>query len=163
MNIRKIATRLGAAFLAALVLAPASAQNIDEYVTVRTVEGAFEDVRLDLESAILNRGLVIDYEARVGAMLDRTGEDVGAEESIYTNADTLQFCSATLSRRAMEADPLNLAFCPYIVFIYEEADEEGTVHVGYRRLPETGSDESQAALGEVNALLDEIVQEAAGD
>jgi uncharacterized protein (DUF302 family) len=156
-----------AALATALVLplaAPLAAQGVEgEHVTVYTVEGAFEDVRIDLENAILNRGLVIDYEAFVGAMLERTGEDVGAERQIYTHADTMQFCSATLSRRTMEADPQNLAFCPYIVFAYEEADNEGVIHVGYRRLPEAGDEESQAALFEVNALLDEIVRDAVGE
>jgi uncharacterized protein (DUF302 family) len=142
---------------------PAFAQGAaGEYVTIYTVEGDFEDVRLDLENAIVNRGLVIDYEAFVGDMLNRTAEDVGADQQIYTRADTLQFCSAILSRRTMEADPINLAFCPYIVFAYEEAENEGTIHVGYRRLPEAGDEESRGALFEVNALLDEIVRDAIG-
>jgi uncharacterized protein (DUF302 family) len=160
-------TRLvtGAAILSAALAAaaPAVAQGAaGEYVTIYTVEGDFEDVRLDLENAIVNRGLVIDYEAFVGDMLNRTAEDVGAERQVYTRADTLQFCSAILSRRTMEADPVNLAFCPYIVFAYEEADAEGTIHVGYRRLPEAGDEESRASLFEVNALLDEIVRDAIG-
>lgn len=143
--------------------APAAAQGAEgQYVTLHTVEGAFEDVRFDVESAILNRGLVIDYEALVGDMLNRTAEDVGAERQVYSHAETMQFCSATLSRATMEADPANLAFCPYIVFLYEEADAEGTIHVGYRRLPEAGDEASRAALFEVNALLDEIVREAVG-
>lgn len=157
----------GAALIAAalaLFAAPVHAQGAaGQYVAIYSVEGDFEDLRLDLENAIINRGLVIDYEAFVGDMLNRTAEDVGAERRIYTRADTLQFCSAILSRRTMEADPANLAFCPYIVFIYEEADAEGTVHVGYRRLPEAGDEESRAALFEVNALLDEIVRDVTGD
>jgi uncharacterized protein (DUF302 family) len=145
-------------------LAPAAAQDATgEHVTIYTVDGNYEDVRLDLENAIVNRGLVIDYEAFIGEMLNRTAEDVGAERQVYTRAETLQFCSAVLSRRTMEADPTNVAFCPYIVFAYEETDAEGTIHVGYRRLPETGEEESRAALAEVNALLDEIVREAVGE
>jgi uncharacterized protein (DUF302 family) len=151
---------------AALAAAPgaASAQGVaGEHVAIFAVEGDFEDVRLDLENAIVNRGLVIDYQAFVGDMLNRTGPDVGAERQVYTRADTLQFCSAILSRRTMEADPANLAFCPYIVFVYEEHGAEGTIHVGYRRLPEAGDEESRGALFEVNALLDEIVRDAIGE
>jgi hypothetical protein len=77
-------------------------------------------------------------------------------------AGTLQFCSAILSRRTMEADPVNLAFCRYIVFACEQADAAGVIHVGYRRLPEAGDEESRAPLCEVNALLDEIVRDAIG-
>jgi uncharacterized protein (DUF302 family) len=155
---------LAAALLLPLAASPLAAQGVaGQYVTVYTVEGAFEDVRLDLEDAIINRGLVIDYEAFVGAMLERTADDVGADRQLYTHADTLQFCSATLSRKTMEADPLNLAFCPYIVFAYEEVGKEGTINVGFRRLPEAGDEESRAALLEVNALLDEIVRDATGE
>ena len=62
----------------------------------------------------------------------------------------------------MEADAANIAFCPYVLFVYELADKPGTVTVGFRRMPETGSDATRQALAAVNALLDEIVREAAG-
>ena len=55
----------------------ASAQDVPEGVTAYQVEAAFEDVRFDLENAIVNRGLVIDYVSHIGTMLERTGEDVG--------------------------------------------------------------------------------------
>jgi uncharacterized protein (DUF302 family) len=132
-----------------------------EHVVTRTVEGSFDDVRLDLENAILNRGLVIDYEGFVGDMLNRTAADVGATTQVYTRADMLQFCSAVLSRTMVEADPANLGFCPYIVFLYETPETAGTVTVGYRRLPETGADATDSALAEVNALLEGIVSEVA--
>lgn len=149
---------LAAAFGLALPLAAAA----EPHLVVHTVQGSFDDVRMDIETAIVNRGLVVDYEAFVGEMLKRTAADLGATTEIFTRAESFQFCSAVLSRRMMEADPANLGFCPHIVFAYEEPGAEGTVHVGYRLLPETGSDESRAAMAAVNALLDEIVREAAG-
>lgn len=152
------AAALGAA-VAAGGMAAAQAAD-DGHMRVYPVAADFADARLDLESAIVNQGLVIDYEAFVGEMLDRTAEDVGAERRVYARADMFQFCSATLSRRMMEADPNNIAFCPFVVFVYEQA--EGGVHVGYRRPPATGSEESRAALAAVDGLLDRIVREAAG-
>jgi len=74
-----------------------------------------------------------------------------------------QFCSAVLSRKAMEADPVNLAFCPYGIFAFELADKPGTVYVGYRHLVGNDTEASKAALGEVNALLDSIAKEATGN
>ena len=145
---------LGAAALLGHV---AAAQEVDDPgMRIYAVEGDFADVRLDIESAIINRGLVIDHESFVGEMLNRTAEDVGSERQVYTEADTFQFCSATVSRRMMEADPANLAYCPFVIFVYELADAEGTVHVGYRRPPQNG------ALAEVDQFLDEIVRDAAG-
>ena len=124
-------------------------------VTTYEVAGAVEDVAFVLESAIIGRGLVIDHVSRVGEMLNRTGEDIGAAQDIYTQADVYQFCSTVLSRKMMEADPDNIAHCPYSVFLYELAERPGTVHVGYRNLPE-------GEMQQVEALLDAIAREAVG-
>lgn len=127
-----------------------------------TVKAPFEDVRFDLESAIINRGLVVDHTSHVGEMLARTKEDVGGTKDVFGNGDVMLFCSAALSRKVMEADPLNIAFCPYAVFAFDTPDAPGEVTVGYMPLTERGSDASKASIAEVNALLDELAREAAG-
>jgi len=43
------------------------------------VEAAFDDVTFGVESAIMDRGPVIDHVSHVGARLNRTADDVGAE------------------------------------------------------------------------------------
>ena len=93
-------------------------------------------------------------------MLERTGADVGSSKPVYRQAEYFTFCSAKLSRSMMEADPANIGFCPYVVFIYETAAAPGTISVGYRRPPAQGSDASRAALADIDALLDGIVKEA---
>ncbi|MHC5653948.1 DUF302 domain-containing protein [Stappia sp. ICDLI1TA098] len=153
----------GAALLAAG--ASASAQDgaaLPDGATALTVERAYDDVRFDMENAIINRGLVIDHVSHIGEMLARTGADVGSDKVVYVNADAMMFCSARLSRAAMEASPGNIAFCPYVVFAFETPDAPGKVTVGFRRLEEVGSEASKKALADVNALLEEIVSEAAG-
>ena len=62
------------------------------------------------------------------------------------------FCSAVVSRKVMEEDPMNIAHCPYGVFV---AERDGDVMVGYRTYPD-------GAMQEVQALLDEIAREAVG-
>ncbi len=131
-----------------------------EGVTVYSVQGDYDDVRFALENAIVNRGLVIDYVSHIGEMLSRTGADVGGSKAIFKNAESMLFCSAVLSRAAMEADPANLAYCPYAVFVYEAADTPGEIMVGYRQVSETGSEASKKALADVNTLLDDIAKEA---
>ena len=123
----------------------------------------FEDVRDDLKLAIESRGLVIDYHSFVGRMLERTGKDVGSAKKLYADAQAFVFCSAALSRKTMEADPANAAFCPYRIIVYATAQDPGTVHVAYQRSwrPD-GSAASQAALKEVDALLDGLAKEAVG-
>lgn len=152
-----------AAALAALLL-PAAAFAQPAGVTVHAVEAPFDDVRQAAADAIINQGFVIDYEARIGDMLNRTAGDVGAAKTVFDKADALQFCSATLSRKAMEADPANIAYCPYVIFVYDLAGDDAKTYVGFRHLDEASakSPESKAALAEINKLLDTIVKEAAG-
>ena len=121
----------------------------------------FEDVRDELKLAIESKGLVIDYESFVNRMLERTGKDVGSARKLYTDAQAFVFCSAVLSRKTMEADPANMALCPYSIVVYERVSEPGTVRVAYRRpwRPD-GSAASKAALKEVEALLDAIARAA---
>jgi len=123
----------------------------------------FDDVRDDLKLAIEAKGLVIDYESYINKMLERTGKDVGSTRSIYADAQAFVFCSALLSRRTMEADPANIAQCPYSMVVYATADAPQQVHVAYRRpwRPD-GSAASKAALREVERLLDGIARKALG-
>jgi len=126
------------------------------------VNGSFDDVIFSLETAIINKGLVIDYVAHIGDMLGRTADDVGGKP-LYANAQSMLFCSAALSRKVMEADPGTIAYCPYSVFVYELSDEEDNVIVGYRPLPRSGGDDLISAVREVNALLDSIVLETVSE
>lgn len=102
---------------------------------VRTVEGSFDDVTFAVEQAITNEGLVIDLTSHVGDMLARTKEDVGGAKDLFAHADIFSFCSAKLSREVMEADPANIQYCPYTIFVYETADAPGTIIVGHRTYP----------------------------
>jgi len=124
------------------------------------VQGEFAEVKENIELAITEQGLVIDNIATVGAMLERTGADLGATRQIYTDGDVFEFCSAALSREMAEADPTNLAFCPYTVHVYTIPEESGNVYVGYRRPTITGNEESQAALRKIDDLLNTIVSES---
>ena len=123
----------------------------------------FDDVRDDLKLAIEAKGLVIDYESYINKMLERTGKDVGSTRKLYADAQAFVFCSAVLSRKTMEADPANIAQCPYSMVVYATAQEPETVHVAYRRpwRPD-GSAASKAALREVERLLDGIARKALG-
>lgn len=139
---------------------PAYAGNDD--VEIVEVKAAFEDVKQNVADAIIKRGYVIDYNAKIGDMLVRTGKDIGSTKKIYNGAETVQFCSALLTRKMMEADPENIAYCPYVIFYYERADRLGTIYVGYRELDDDGSDASETSKKAINKMLDEIIKEASG-
>lgn len=126
----------------------------DKAFTAYDIEAPFADVAADISDAIINRGYVVDHHGLIGEMLERTAADVGAAKVIYRDAEFFQFCSAVLSRKMMEEDLTNIAFCPYVIFVYEAEEKPGTVTVGFRRLPDgNGRDE-------INAMLDEIAREA---
>lgn len=118
--------------------------------TTYPFDGSFEDATFAVESAIVDKGLVIDYVSHTGAMLNRTGADVGSDKKLFEAADIFLFCSAVLSRKMMEADPMNIAHCPYGIFV---ADQGGKVMVGYRKMPD-------GPMQEIEALLDEIAKAA---
>lgn len=132
--------------LLGLVTLPVAAEEVVTY----PYAGTFGDATFAVESAILDRGLVIDYTSHVGDMLNRTREDVGSDVKLFEAADIFLFCSATLSREVMEEDLMNIGHCPYGVFVAERDDE---VMIGYRTYPE-------GEMQKVQALLDEIAQDA---
>ena len=129
-------------------------------VVVRAAKGEFQEVKERVVHAIENRGLVLNYTARIGAMLERTGKDIGAARRIYGDAELLEFCSAKVSRDTLEADPRNIVFCPYAIAVYTLPKEKDTVYIAYRRIGETGSGRSAKVLGAVDRLLAGIVAEA---
>lgn len=130
---------------------------------VLTKKAAFGDVEFDLKDAIVNRGLVIDYTGYIGKMLTRTSDAVAGKggESPYVHARYYQFCSAKLTHDAVSADPLNISICPYVVFLIELKSEPGVIRVGYRRPFAGTSAETHKAVAKVEALLNDIITEAA--
>ncbi|UCH52592.1 MAG: DUF302 domain-containing protein [Pseudomonadota bacterium] len=139
---------------------PATGATADSNVIVRySKEAKFENVRDDVENAIKNRGLVIDHTSHISNMLERTGKDLGTPTKIYNEGQAFSFCSAVVSRKTMEADAHNIAYCPYAVVVYATVAEPKNVYVAYTRAPATGSDANKAVIAEMNNLLDGIAKE----
>jgi uncharacterized protein (DUF302 family) len=129
-------------------------------VVVHSTKGEFKEVKERVLHAIENRGFVLNYTARIGAMLERTGKDIGAPRQVYTEAEMLEFCSAKVSRDTMEADPRNIVFCPYGIAVYALPKEPGKVYLAYRRQGGSGAERSAKSLRAVDKLLADIVGEA---
>lgn len=153
MHIRASAAGMAAA--AVLLALPAAAQEARhaDGAVLYTVDQSFEDVVFGVENAILGQGLVVDAISHVGDMLERTRADVGSEVVLFDNADVFSFCSAALSRAVMEADPMNIQFCPYDIFVFTRPDAPGETTIGYRDYP-------PGAMDQIEGLLDAIVREA---
>lgn len=141
--------------LAAVLISTAQIASAQQMITFST-DQSFDDIVFGVESAILDAGLVVDNVSHVGEMLERTRADIGSEVVIFTHAEVFSFCSAKISRAVMEADPMNVVFCPYNIFIAELPDKPGETIVGFRQYPE-------GAMQQVQGLLDGIVKSAIGE
>lgn len=142
---------LAAAGMALALSGAAQAQDAHSW----TVEDDFDSVAFAVESAIMDAGLVVDHTSHTGEMLERTKDAVGATRTIFTAADIFSFCSAQVSRAVMEANPANVQYCPYTIFVYETPEAPGQITVGFRDYPE-------GEMDQVEALLGGIVKEALG-
>lgn len=130
------------------------------HMSVSRKQSSFAEVKEAIEMAITGRGLVINNVSHIGNMLARTGNDLGGTKQVYLQAEALEFCSATVSRNMMVADPDNIVFCPYIIAIYVVPENPSEVRVAFRKTQLVGSPESQKALAAVNELLSGIIAEA---
>lgn len=137
----------------ALALAASSA-NAADMITYDTSQ-SFDDVTFGLESAIVDAGLVIDSTSHIGDMLERTKADVGSDVTLFLNAQSFSFCSAKVSREVMEADPMNIVFCPYDIFVMVRPETPDVTTIGFRTYPD-------GAMKKVEALLDGIAKAAIG-
>ena len=141
----------------------AIAQNAaaDGAVVVRAIEGRFDEIRERVVFAVQSQGLVVDHTSKVGDMLARTGKDLGETGQIFGNAEVLEFCSAFVSRRMVEADPQLLAFCPYGIAVYTLPGQPQTTYVAYHRVvTNLVSPAQKSVLQRVEELLETIVEEA---
>ena len=130
------------------------------HMAISSKVGNFDDIKDNLGAAIAGHGLVINNVSHVGEMLERTGKDIGATKQIFIHGDILEFCSASISRQTMEADPHNIVFCPYAISVYVLPGEPKRVYVSYRKPLYLNSSGKMEVLQPVDKLLSEIVREA---
>ena len=124
----------------------------DQYVSYSTDE-RFDDVMENIKMAIENRGMYINNVMNMSEMLERTGKDLGFEEQIYLKADSIEFCSAVLSRRMTAEDPRRMINCPFIISIYVLPTEPDKTYIAYRRL---AGDDATGVMKDVMDMLREV-------
>ncbi|MCF7985442.1 MAG: DUF302 domain-containing protein [Thiohalocapsa sp.] len=156
-----IDTRLlpAAAIALSLFAAPLPADEAGGYAVYQS-ESSFEDVMDALKLAIQERGMYINNVMHMDEMLDRTGKDLGMDEDIYTAADSIEFCSAVLSRKMTSEDPIRIVNCPFIISVYRLPDEPDTTYLAHRTFP-AEEIEGSAVMKEVAEMLQGIAEAAA--
>jgi uncharacterized protein (DUF302 family) len=116
-------------------------------------ESDFETVMEGAKAAIQERGMYINNVMHMSEMLERTGKDLGLGGAIYSHAESIEFCSALLSRKMTEEDPTRIVNCPFILSIYTLPDQEGKTFVVHRTISE-----EEIAGSEVMAEVAEMLK-----
>lgn len=143
----------------ALLCLPFSAQAAEKYTVLFKAQGSYQDIRDNLQMAIEGKGLKITNTNKIAAMLERTGKDIGETRQVYENSEQFEFCSATISRHMMEADPHSIVMCPYSVVVYTIPNDK-TVYLAYRKPASTKNPALKKTLVELEKLLTDIIKEA---
>ena len=148
-------------FLAAcaILCLPLSAMASDAYTVLFKTQGTFQDVRDALQFSIEGKGLKINHTNKIAEMLARTGPEIGATKQVYVDGEQFEFCSATISRKMMEADPHAIVMCPYIVSVYTVPNDKN-VYIAYRKPGPTKNPKLRKALADVEKLLTDIIKGA---
>lgn len=103
--------------------------------------------------------MYINNVMHMGEMLERTGKDLGLGESIYERAESIEFCSAVLSRRMTEDNPARIVNCPFILSIYTLRAEPDKTYVAHGVIPPAEA-ESSEIMAEVAQMLKGVAEEA---
>lgn len=151
-------TRLFGLFFGALLVSAVSTVSADDY-TVYESESSFSDVMDGLKLAIQQRGMFINNVMHMNEMLERTGEDLGLGGPLFGQAESIEFCSAVLSRKMISEDPRRIVNCPFIIAVYTLPGEADTTYVAHREIPSSETDQSEA-MQEVAAMLKSVSEDA---
>ncbi|NDP47317.1 MAG: DUF302 domain-containing protein [Sulfuriferula multivorans] len=143
----------------AMLCLPLSAIAAENYTMLFKTHGTFQNVRDSVAMAIEGKGLLITHSNHIAEMLARTGKDLGASKQVYDFGEQMEFCSATVSRVMMEADPHAMVLCPYSVSVYKLPNDEH-IYVAFRKPPTSKNPALKKALADVEKLLTEIVKDA---
>lgn len=123
-----------------------------------SASGSFDDVMQALQMAIQDRGMYINNVMHMGEMLERTGKDLGATEVLFARAESVEFCSAALSRKMIGGRPDRLLNCPFIISVYTLPNAPEQVYVTHRNLFLVDQD---PIMQDVETMLESVAKAAA--
>lgn len=144
---------------ALLILSLPAVLRADGAYAVYESESDFETVLDGAKMAIEERGMYINNLMHMGEMLERTGRDLGMNEQIYRRAESIEFCSALLSRKMTTEDPSRIVNCPFILSIYTLPGQDGKTFVAHRVI-DPDEIEGSAIMAEVAAMLQGVAEGA---
>jgi len=137
--------------LIALAALPICALGTGAYAVYES-ESDFETVMDGAKMSIQERGMYINNVMHMDEMLERTGKDLGLGGKIYEKAQSIEFCSAVLSRKMTSEDPRRIVNCPFILSVYVLPDRPDKTYVAHRTVSEQEV-QSSVIMAEVSEML----------
>jgi uncharacterized protein (DUF302 family) len=129
-----------------LVCGSVSAVASDSPFVTYESELPFETVMQDLQAAIEGQGFYVNNIVHMDKMMERTGKGLGMEKQIFLRAESIEFCSAILSRRMTEEDPRRIVNCPFNISVYVLPSKPDVTHIVHRRV----------TLGDPSPVMEEV-------
>jgi len=120
----------------------------EDPIVTKKVEGEFREVTRNVRAAILGKGINIAHVLPASRMLSRTGPAFGYEDNVYSDAETYEFCSSSISHKLARKHPDNIVLCPFTISVYSLASEPGVVRISYR-IP-TGRPGTEEVIKEID-------------
>jgi uncharacterized protein (DUF302 family) len=148
---------LGTSLLFGSLAAATEPQSNAAIATVSKPAARYQDVREDLLMAIEAQGYVVGAIGDLGSMLSRSAADFSIKP-VYLSAEYFNFCPTTIAHELMTADPTNLAYCPFQMFLYETVATPGTIVVGYRHPGIDGNAATRAILAKAERVFADIIR-----
>ncbi len=128
-----------------------------EPMVIYQSEEPFEDVIENIKMAIEERGMLVSGTLHVSDMLNRTGPDLGYKQ-IFEKAESVEFCSASISHQMTQVAPENMTICPFTISVYIKADQPDQLYVAYRR--QTLAGDAAKVTASIYELLDGIIKDS---
>lgn len=146
------------ATLIALAALPICALGASAYAVYES-ESDFETVMEGAKMSIQERGMYINNVMHMNEMLERTGKDLGMDGKIYEKAQSIEFCSAVLSRKMSSEDPRRIVNCPFILSVYVLPGEPDKTYVAHRTVSDREIQSSEI-MAEVSEMLKGVAEGA---
>lgn len=130
-------------------------------VYTKIIEGGdYEESLSTLKEIIKGKGINIAHTLPPSEMLERTGPAFGITEKVLKNGEIIEFCSAKISHKLIQANFENINLCPFTISIYVLTSDPDNVRLTYRK-PYVLDEASKAAVDEMTDLMEDIIEETA--
>lgn len=153
---------MGLVFYLALIV-PVNANGMADESPVYThivEDGVYADTLEAVKEIIQGRGINIAHTLPPSEMLERTGPAFGITEQVLKNGEIIEFCSAKISHKLIQANSENITLCPFTISVYVLTSDPANVRMTFRR-PHVLDEGSRQAVDEMTQLVMGIIKEAA--